>query len=389
MEKLKYRFSLLAIMVLVVSSCSIKEGLTDEEVLTLDQTNWNYTVELFDPYLKKGIAGATLKVTINGEAKTLTANELGTVEFTGSYNEELFVNVSKEGYHGFGTTVYFDDTNRSKSLKKRINLFPSGNVGTFTIKGKITIQSDLTTAEREPAAGAVFFIDLYPQYNFQQTIEVKADANGNYSVNLPDWSNSSGLYGYFHVRYIDYTTNQKIAINRYSGEPSFPETLPKIVTLNTSFSPIGYGLLSIPSVQPIYAISPAPEGTGGVQASPFRLTPNGNGGINTGTFGISTGTGYTAGDKTLNIVSILGGSGAQGVIRDTNANGVLDQYQISTAGTGYPNSNNANVVGQEYFDYSYFHNNGYFYNSDSYRAGIIIVNNLHYGTGYLRTEAIN
>ncbi|HCR53899.1 MAG TPA: hypothetical protein DIW27_05740, partial [Cytophagales bacterium] len=153
MEKLKYRFSLLAIMVLVVSSCSIKEGLTDEEVLTLDQTNWNYTVELFDPYLKKGIAGATLKVTINGEAKTLTANELGTVEFTGSYNEELFVNVSKEGYHGFGTTVYFDDTNRSKSLKKRINLFPSGNVGTFTVKGKITIQSDLTTTEREHAAG--------------------------------------------------------------------------------------------------------------------------------------------------------------------------------------------------------------------------------------------
>lgn len=386
MKRLKYRFSILAIMVLVVSSCSIKEGLTDEEVLALDKSAWNFSIQLFDPISKSGVEGAKFDITIDGEVKTLTSNSAGTVEFTGSYLDELYINVSKDGYYDLSRKIYLNEGDRSKSLYRKIYMLPSGDEGTITIKGKVTLQSDLTTTAKEPAVGATFTIDLYPDYDFYKSIIVKTDANGNYSVKIPAWDGNS-FNGYFIVRYQDYSTSQKVAINRLSGEQSFPETLPSVATIITTFSPNG-GSVTIPSVQPIYATVPAPTGVGGVQAPAFRLTPDGTGGINTGLVGISSGTAYSAGDKPLTIVSIVGGTGAIGAIRDTNANGILDQYEITNKGTAYPITNNGNLVGNEYFNYTYFSNNSYNYSNSNYRAGSIIVNDFYLGTGVSRVQDV-
>lgn len=386
MKRLKYRFSILAIMVLVVSSCSIKEGLTDEEVLALDKSAWNFSIQLYDPISKKGVEGATFGITIDGEVKTFTSNSAGIVEFSGSYADEIYANVSKDGYFDLSRNINLNEGDRSQSLYRRVYMLPSGDEGTFTIKGKVTVQSDLTTETKEPAVGASFTVDLYSDNDFYKSITVKADESGNYSVKVPAMDENS-YGGYFIVRYPDYTISQKVAINRLSEEPSFPETLPSVATILTTFS-ANYGSVTIPSVQPIYATVPAPTGVGGVQAPAFRLWPDGTGGVNTGLVGISSGTGYSTGDKPLTIVSIVGGTGAVGVIRDTNANGVLDQYEITNKGTAYPITNNGNLVSNEYFSYTYFHNNSYYGSDSNYRAGSIIVNDFYLGTGVSRVQDV-
>lgn len=390
MKKLKYRFSILTIMVLVVSSCSIKEGLTDEEVLALDKGDWNYSIQLFDPVSNSGVEGATVQVTIDGELKTFTSNSLGSVDFSGPYNEEIFATISKDGYYGFSREIYLNEGDRGKGLYRQIYMLPSGDEGTFTIKGKITVQSDLTTEAKEAADGATFTIDLFPNYDYMTTITVKTDATGNYSVKMPVWDGNT-FYGYFRIRYNDYVAPQMVAINGLSGDPAFPETLPTVPSITTTFSAINSGSVDIPYVQPIYATVPASTGVGGIQAAPFRLTPNGSGGVSTGISAISTGTAYSAGDKPLTIVSIVGGTGALGVIRDTDANGILDQYEITAAGNGYPINNWSNqVVGNENFTNSYpsFYNDSYNYPSNNYKAGSIVVNNIYFGTGVSRVQEV-
>lgn len=390
----KFRnFILLLLLTSSVISCSVREGLKEEEILALDRTEWQYSFIVLDPYLKLPIEGVKVELTLSGEVKSFTTGTNGTVTFNGDYVESTRVRLSKAGYIELAKELYFYGDDRSKILNVQVNMFPSGDENTITMKGKMLIQSDLTTREEEAAVDGSIQIDFYPYYGFYKTFTVKPDDNGDYEIKLPSLNND--VYGYFRISYPEFTIQQRLAINRLSGEPSFPATLPSVVELDTRFSPTS-SFVFIPTVNPVYATIPAPENVG-TQAPPFNsISINGvTGALITGNFSYSsTNSGYTAGDKPLTIVSIVGGSGATGVIRDTNANGILDQYEITNGGVNYPKSGNANAYtnGEKYGFNATFSNNTYlyYYNSTpSLRAGSILVNNVTFGTGYTRDQDVN
>lgn len=378
------------IVFVVLNACTTSGDLTEEEILALDQQDYQYSFQILDPYTNAGVEGATLEATVNGEVITVVTNSQGSAEFQSPFQGTFEIVLSKSDYFETRQTVDFTNDNRTKILARTFYIFPTSDYGTFEVKGKFTIQSDITTPEREAAPNARFEVQLRQNGVVYSVILVNADNSGNYSVILPSWFNLP-FGGDIRFRYTPYQTDQRIAINRLTSQPSFPETLPSTPLIKTTFDPAS-GALSIPFVQAVYATIPAPPaGPDALQASPFFLGLNGSGGVSTGTSFLFSGggDGYGAADISLNIISIVGGSGATGVVRDTNLDGTLDQYQISVGGSGYPQTANANRVGGQSFSATRFNNNTLYGQNSEFRPGAIIVNDVFLGTGTSRGININ
>jgi len=383
-------FIVFAICCLV--SCQTADTLTDEEILEFDKQGWVYSIQVLDPYTNLGIGDVNVEVTIGGEQLTLTSNGSGAVEFEAGFTPRIDVTFSKQGYYESNRQLDFSETggNRSKGLSSVAYLIPSADEFTFTIQGKVTVQSDLTTLARENAQGAKFFVEF--SYSGSPLLfPVIVDNTGRYKVKIPALYNSS-LGGVFKFVYEGYVADQRIAINGLFDQAAFPATVPSVVQIRTSFDPPS-ATNPVPVVFPVYATVPAPPaGPNALQATALNLSGilDGAGGVTLGNFFIAgTGGGYAAGDLPLTIVSIDGGSGATGVIRDTNANGGLDQIQITTSGSGYPLSNsNVNKVGAQGFSADFSNNDYQSAGNVNFRPGAIVVNNVFYGTGTSRDKAI-
>ncbi len=385
---------IVVLAIVCLASCRNADTLTEEEILAFDKQDWQYLFTVLDPFTNQHVSNVNIVVSVGGEIITLTTNASGAAEFKSGFVSGFDIALSKQGYFSSRQNLSYVEAgnDRSKVLNETLYLFPDASYGTFTVQGKATVESDLTNTTRENAVGAKFRIEIAPNSEITMIIQGVTDNNGRYKVTLPSWNNLP-IGGFIRFTYEAYVTDQRIAINRFSDQLAFPATLPTVQLIRTSFDP-ATGAISFPSVPSVYATSPAPPaGPSAVQANPFLITGilNGSGGIVVGTFGITaTGGGYAAGDLPLTIVSIDGGAGASAVIRDTNANGTLDQIQVTAAGSGYPlTGGSVNKVGISSFSATSFNNATNYGQNSGYSPGSIVVNDLFFGTGTSRDKVVN
>jgi hypothetical protein len=182
--------------------------------------------------------------------------------------------------------------------------------------------------------------------------------------------------------------DQKIAKNANQGETKgFPEVLPTIDNIKTVFATSGPGL-AVPSVtRPVYALATPNSTDATVTKRPATIWVNiANDGTLQNIYIEDAGSGYT-GTVTLDIQSLLGGSGA--VVKVVSMNGQLSgAVTYESRGLGYPPIEEANLIHRP----ENIGNAGVFnprFTPDvATKSGDIKIINVHYGTGTNRATEI-
>ncbi|MCB0487449.1 MAG: hypothetical protein KDC99_03180 [Cyclobacteriaceae bacterium] len=385
-----FRYLSALLVMVAAGSCRVADTLSEDEIIDFDRQNWSYTLRFLDPYLDVVVPDLDVEVSVGGEVLSLTSNADGTIHFLAPFNNQFEVSVTGQGYFSIRRRFTpFNESNseRSKDIFETFVLFPEADYGTFTVQGKAEVQSNLITAAREAATGARFSV-IIETGSGDFVVPVVAGADGRYKTKLPAFPQVS-----YRFIYETYSANQTLAINRLANQPAFPQTLPSIVQIETTFDPTFGSVISVPFVRPVFAtLSDNPTGPGALKAS---LAINGNissGGVITFVLVSSSGLGYPASSTTLpvTVTSLEGGSGAI-ITANTNVSGQVTSLNLTDGGLGYPAFNsNTNKVSNQLFTAD-LPNNTFlgFSVVQTFKPGAIIVNDIYYGTGSSRVQAVN
>ncbi len=369
--------ALLALALTMAGFIACTDDFTEEDALNAQQTI-DLSIYVIDYFDAKGLSDAEVSVVQDGSIVSVTTNEDGVAMFSDiKIGNRLPVTVEKAGFTKVQATTYMDVENfRQAQVSQTIGVL-SLTENTATIKGKMEIETDLTNDETEtvPEGSEVsVYLDLFSNIN---DIEIKTttDAAGNYELKVPATNTGAGIQ--YTVKYPTLVLDQTIAKNRNAGEPEFPETLPNIDIISTTFNPIG-SAVPVPWVPSIVATVPAP--IGGKRAILEVFGVNSSGEITDIDVDI-VGSGYTGTEVPVTIISLFGGSGAD-VVVPVNPDGTLSFFDvINNGGSGYPYFRYANRPDEG-------EPNGFQFFLNNVQSGEIRVINVDYGTGTYRDKDI-
>lgn len=367
--------ALLALALTTAGFIACTDDFTEEDALNAQQTI-DLSIYVIDYFDAKGLSDAQVSLVRDGSIVSVTTNEEGIAIFSGvKIGTDIPVTVEKDGFTKIQTNVDVDVENfRQGHITETIGVL-SLTENTAVIKGKLEIETDLTNDETEvvPEGTEVnVYLSFFDAIN---DIEVTAatDAAGNYELVVP--AINTGVS--YEVRYPTLVLDQTIAKNRNTGEPEFPETLPGIDVISTTFNPRG-SAVDVPQVPAIVATVPAPAN--GKRAVLEVFGVNSDGEITNIDVDIA-GAGYTGAQVPVTIISLFGGSGAD-VVVPVNPDGTLSFFDvINDGGSGYPDFQYANRSGKN-------HPKGFEFFVISVQSGEIRVINVDYGTGTYRDKDI-
>ncbi len=292
MKKQIYRLILLMVPIMFLFSCK-KDKFTEKDALDAQQTI-DVLVTVVDGTSNLApVPDATVTAVIDSTTVTKTTNANGVVVFTKvKIGGNIAVSVAKANFTSVLTSV---DSNpisyRQTQVSSSIKIYSLDPAVTATFKGRLTMQSDLTDRNREPAVGVIvkarnFSLTSTTQVLFTAT----TDADGKYSIAVPVTSNGDII----EIYYPEITVNQKIA---FSLVDKSAVVLERSVVYKTSLTPLLHDVPSVPSVFGIADAPSAPLGTGfalGAKATRTQLDPASSVSITNG------GAGYNGGVTLLN-----------------------------------------------------------------------------------------
>lgn len=296
MKKQIYRFILLMVPIMFLFSCK-KDKFTEKDALDAQQTI-DVLITVVDASSSLApVADATVTAIVDSVSVTKTTNASGTVVFTkAKIGGNLTISISKANYTSVLTTVSTSpDSYRQTQVSIVVNVYSLDPTKVAIIKGRLTMQADLTNRKREPAVGVVVkakninLISTNDEMFFATT-----DADGKYSIAVPVSSNGDIIV----LFYPEFTANQKLAFVQQDKSVAVAE---RSVLYKSNSNPV-YGLLqNIPSIPSIYATVAAPAtgslGSGfalGTKANRVTLSSA------SGTLLIDGGAGYNGGVTLLN-----------------------------------------------------------------------------------------
>jgi hypothetical protein len=302
------------------------------------------------------LADAIVTISQYGKTVTDTTDASGMVVFNGFFRSAATVTIEKTGFTQvtYISGVHIQDSTRTGTISfvgNLIPLFPTTGAGTATIKGKMTIQTNLTNATREnvptgttvsvgidasqsstfsnkflttalddegrfvSSCGCQFvYVGNILQAAYTTGVVGTTDANGEYTVTVPAAMDELPLA----IRYSDVVADQtlyestgneqKVLTNRtiYTTSSS-AQALPAGSTVTIGFSSFDVAASATAFV--------SANGLGTLDR--IDLT--------------APGTGYT----TAPAVQITGGGGTGATATATIANGVVTGINLTAAGTGY------------------------------------------------------
>lgn len=312
------------------------------------------------------VQGAEVRAVINAESVTATTDTNGIAVFEnvqiGGY---VNVYVSKDDY----TTVYSQVNTtpadyRQTAVSGDVYVYSTSGSNIATVKGQLTIETDLTNREREYVSGVEVLAYNGNLSNTTNYFVDSTDSEGNYSINVP--VNSTGddyIYVYFPNVETERTFG-KVTDNVYS-----------LVTEPYSYYPSSYGADAIDKVPSALVQIAAPPASGsnfelGLVAIKNSLSDA----VDNESYEaaiVSGGSGYTAG-QTFTFEADEDGNKAEIYISSVN-DGVIDNVYFNDNGAKYSSmpaieSSPADGSGAE-FDFRF-----------RYQYKVYISN---YGSGYL------
>lgn len=256
MKKTICKLLLIIVPVMLLFSCK-KDDFTEKDALAAQQSiNLSLTVVDATSSLAP-VGGATVRLLKDSTIVTKTTNNDGTVVFPNvRIGGDAVVSVSKDQYTSVLTTVSTDPYSyRQTGVSELVSIYSLASGKTATIKGRLTMQSDLTDRNREPATGVVVKArNRSINSTTEQLFTATTDNDGNYAVSIP----VSGSGDNIEIFYPEFTVNQKLAMVQDNNSIAVSE---RPVLYKSDVSP----LMSIPSIPSIYATVAAPavaSGTG-------------------------------------------------------------------------------------------------------------------------------
>lgn len=381
------------LMGLIVLSVSCDQ-FTEEDTLKAQQTI-DLTIYVVDGTStdRTPIEGATITLIQSGSTREVVTDANGIAAFPGIQIGSYIYKAVAEGFVTQNRSSSAATTNfRVGQITREIAMNSSKDEDLATIRGHLSIETDLTNTTREIAAN----VPVQARVHLNDGTRVFADttdAEGNYEIKIP----TNGIDGYTEVTmsYIDVELDQKIAITKYEDEEGFfPEVLPRIETIKTVFSSSDEGEVNqyfdYRGVRAVYAIADdAPAD--GTTAIIRRVYTNADGEVTGVQF--SNGGNYAGesdGVVDINIFSLDGGSGAAIKINlgnQTNLSSAFSQFgtasRVITPGSGYPINSNNYTLNKTRYRSSSFNTSNF-----SVLPGGIYVIDGDYGTGKSRPRAI-
>jgi len=392
MKQNRFRFLSLALSGLVLlGAVSCQDDFTEEDALKAQQ-EIGLTIYVVNSSTAESapVANAKVVVSQSGESQTVTTDETGVAKFSSIQIGEFVYSVSADNFTPLSGVGSADvDNFRQGQVTSRIGLYSLSDENMVTVKGNITVETDVTNFDREFASVKVT-ASVYLSGIGNRTFEGNTDASGNYSIKVPVAAEGSDI----SINFPDFTADQKIALNRYNEEASFPEVLPRVETINTLFS-VSTNYTGNPTfyegdVRSLYATVEAPP-AGGTQAVINTVYTNSQGevtGVNFNNGGDYTGD--ADGVVNITIVSLDGGSGASIVVDLDGYSSVSSAYYADPAnvtiegGSGYPKNSDNYTLNK--IDYRWPSARTY---ANDVRPGSEVVANADYGTGVYRPRNVN
>ena len=384
--------ALLIVLTTFVISC--KDQFTEQDALNSQQQIdlALYIVNQSDP-VQGPITGAVVTFSQNGVSKDVTTDATGAALFPKIKVGDFVYKVVATNFISVSGTGSANSNNlREGQMTISVPMISTSDADLGTIKGTLTMETDVTNLTREVAAAIDIFFDVYLNSG-TRTFTTKTDATGNYSIKVPVNATSPT---YVVLRYGDFETNQTIGLNQYGDETgsftTFPQLLPRKDVVKTLFSMStdGEQYRSIPSannVRSLYAIVDAAPAAG-TTAVITSVTVNSQGQItDVGFFSGGNYTGDADGKVNVTFTSLDGGSGATLQITLGNNSNAQSAYlgvgtgsKVLVGGSGYPTSNfSLNKTGTRTPSYR----------SNLYaQKGTVSIANGDFGTGIYRPKQI-
>lgn len=307
-----------------------------------------------------GLAGASVTISQWGIVKTETTNEQGMVVFPDLRIGKVAVDVNLDGYTPMsfiaslspeGLDGYnFNGEEGMRNAATQVPIFALTGESTSTVKGKVTIDSDLTNNSPEPAANVNVAMVLNtddPQFTGMfnnQTgddgmgqiismtygsavMRATTDANGEYTITVP--TTAKGLP--FRPEIDDIALEQSLLANKVNDKE-----VTGVQKVRTIFSSIGGTPVStIPTVLPAYVLFGEPDGiAAAAPTSAASATAVLSQGEIENIVISNAGAGYTQAPK-VNITDATG-TGATAVAT-ISADGYVTKVEVTNAGKKYSN----------------------------------------------------
>lgn len=381
MKKIRYLTLPLIITVLFFSACE-KDGITEKELLE-KLSESSLSIKISNSGTNEPISDAFVSIAASGKILTDTSDEKGFVFFEGleqQSNAKLIV--SKEGYWVYDNEINLEFSSRAAG--EHVEIFLNDKDKATTIKGKVTIQTDLTTLDPEHPVG----ITIKALNQSREILAIaKTNNKGEYELKFP--------IGYGQYVYVEFPTlqyDQKLKVRDTSN------TVVSTTANGTIFDPTK-AAEPVPNTSNIIATVERPNSTvsGGnyYTASVKSLTVKG--GVITDVIFGYLGQGYSS-TKAIIINSLDGGSGAN--IRCSGKyNGYYNEpyyalnpssLNILSGGTGYPDyepNENVYTISPSGFKWDgYYYYYAYFIHKTNryFSPGELYILDMDYGTGTTR-----
>lgn len=306
-----------------------------------------------------GLAGASVTISQWGIVKTETTNEQGMVVFPDLRIGKVAVDVNLDGYTPMsfiaslspeGEDRYNLGEEGMRNAATQVPLFALTGSSTSTIKGKITIDSDLTNNAPEAAVGVnvamvldtdspsftSMFINQTGDNGMGQILSMTygsavmratTDANGDYTITVP--TTAKGLP--FISELDDIALEQSLLANKVDDkEVTGVQKIRTIYSMTQMFN----GVSNVPMVLPAYVVFGEPSGVAAAEpAIPAFATAVLSQGEIESIVIVLAGDGYTQAPK-VNITDPTG-TGATAVATITN--GYVTKVEVTSAGKNYTN----------------------------------------------------
>lgn len=198
---------------LFFSSCE-KDTFTEEDAMealqkvnlvisVTDQSNFNQPIE-----------AATVRTIIDSVAVEKTTDASGTVTFTNvKISGNLNVYVSKTDYTTAFTTISTTPNDyRQTVVSSNVSIYSLSDENLATVKGQLTIETDLTNRTKEVVAGAeVRVYNSYLPNGSAKTFIGITDSVGKYEIKVPVNSNGND---YLQVRFNSVETSRTFGLEK-------------------------------------------------------------------------------------------------------------------------------------------------------------------------------
>lgn len=257
---------LLMVPIMLLFSCN-KDKFSEKDALNAQQTVDLIVTVIDQSSSMAPVDGATVILINDSTIVTKTTNANGIVSFANiQIGGSATISVSKTDFTSVLKSVYTNpDSYRQTQVSTIVSLYSLESSKIATFKGRLTMQSDLTDRDREPAVGFTVKAKNFDLSFTGQLYTAVTDADGNYSIAVPVTSNGDDI----QIYYPEFTVNQTVALVKPDNSIGIVD---RSVLYKSATSPIGI-LTSIDPIPSIYATIAAPPAIGG---SGFALSSQAN-----------------------------------------------------------------------------------------------------------------